>query len=281
MQAGVLGHPIAHSLSPVLHNAAYRELGLDWAYSAIDVEPDLLASVLTEHLIKRNDWAGFSITMPLKTHIVPWLTGSEMTAANRKAEISPLVTETGIANTIYRKADRLIADNTDVYGIITALREVIRHGPIEEIAILGSGATARSALAAAKELGAGKIAVYARPTKSQFALRQVAHKLGLAIIEKPLTSAAKELPDYDAVVSTMPKHVADPIASNLKMASGALLDVVYDPNPTDLAATWSALGGAIVGGERMLLHQAARQVELMTGFPAPLTAMADALYPAT
>jgi len=302
-KAAVIGHPIAHSLSPVLHNAAYRALGLDWQYSAFDIIPDGLSAFLSEKLVQCDDWVGFSVTMPLKPFIVPWLEGADVLNAGAQVLISPAVVATGVANTIYRGhrglsiptgaagsplepplssqllADEatLYADNTDVYGIVAALREVLRHGPVEDIAILGSGATAASALAAAKELGASKIAVFARNSDSLSTLSKAADRLGISIIEKEITEAAKELSEYDAVISTLPKYAADPIALGLTQSGGVLLDVVYDPYPTDLVATWSALGGAIVGGERMLLHQAARQVELMTGTAAPRNAMDAAL----
>ena len=279
--AAVLGHPIGHSLSPALHNAAYQELGLDWRYEAIDVTPPDLAALLKERLLNSAEWAGFSVTMPLKSEIVPWLNSLTVKQSGAKVEIATLVTATGAANTIVKQRSQtlaLLAENTDVYGIIAALREVIRHGPIEEIAILGAGATAASALAAAKELGANKIVIYTRESSSRQAIREVANRLGTNIIERNITVAAKELPEFDAVISTMPKHAADNIAANLQQQpNGALLDVVYDPSPTDIQAAWSALGGAIVGGERMLLHQAARQVELMTGQKPPIQAMEKAL----
>jgi len=280
MHAAVLGHPIAHSLSPTLHNAAYQALGLDdWHYDAIDIEPAGLPELLTEKLLKRDDWMGFSVTMPLKPEIVPWLLSRDVQDIGADIAISPLVTATGAANTLFRnKSKCLCAENTDVYGIIAALREVVRHGPIEEIAILGAGATAASALAAAQKLGAQQIVVYTRPGSASLpTLREVATRLGVTFLERELAATASELATYDAVVSTMPKHAADSIAADLKQVGGVLLDVVYDPRPTELQSTWSALGGAIVGGERMLLHQAARQVELMTGQPAPLKAMDDAL----
>ena len=279
-RAAVIGHPIAHSLSPVLHNAAYRALGLDWEYSARSVLPTDLAMFLADTILRDDSWVGFSVTMPLKSQILSWLLANGGLGAGSEEAISPFVAATGIANTLYRSpvTSELRVANTDIHGIVTALREVIRHGPIEEIAILGNGATAASALAAALELGADTIAVYSRESDAPFALRAAAERLGVGIIEKPLSQAAVELAAYDAVISTMPKHAADLIDAQLtQQPNGALLDVVYDPSPTALVATWSALGGGFVGGERMLLHQAARQVELMTGLPAPLAAMDAAL----
>lgn len=324
-RAAVLGHPIGHSLSPVLHDAAYRALGLaDWTYSAIDVETSDLPEVLTRSLLEHSDWAGFSLTMPLKKYVVPWLeslavptapSGSAVASGAAAAPaatgdvavfVDPLVQTTGSANTLVKtraasgdKTSMLLATyNTDVYGIVAAIREVIRHGPVESIAILGAGATAASALAAAYQLGAEQIAVYSRAGASTDALAR-----GLGVPSGPLSelrdsgnanvdvkflglaefAAGAAAGDFDAVISTLPAHAADTIAHQLTETGsawgglGALLDVVYDPRPTDLLAAWSALGGAIVGGERMLLHQAARQVELMTGQFAPLGAMDAAL----
>ena len=331
-RAAVLGHPVSHSLSPVLHNAAYQALGLDgWKYTAIDVTPDQLPALLDETLLESDEWAGFSVTMPLKTYVVPWL---ETAAARGLATIhvDPLVTATGSANTIVMRAGPAIfasthppvveavakqpglettiaACNTDVAGVVAALREVIRHGPVERFAIIGSGATACSVLAAAQLLGANEVTVFAREAPDQATLRAVAGRLGIAVVERDLADAAAELHEFDAVVSTLPAHAADQIAADLiareeavgtaakiagqarndellgalNHALGALLDVVYDPRPTELMAAWSALGGAalggaVLGGERMLLHQAAAQVELMTGLPAPLAAMDAALH---
>jgi len=296
VKAAVLGHPIAHSLSPVLHNAAYAALGLaDWEYQAIDVTAEQLPEFLRSTMLQSAEWAGFSLTMPLKKQVIPWL--KDVAGAGFAVTIDPLAAATGAANTLVRSVEEppvggvsnprhLSAYNTDVYGIVAALREVIRHGPVESIAILGAGATAASALAAAQQLGAEEITVFARPGKSMAELTE-----GIARINQqktiiiPMETAAlpaAQLGDFEAVISTLPAHATDALAAELAQTGtsiglGVLLDVVYDPRPTDLLATWSALGGAIVGGERMLLHQAAQQVELMIGQPAPLAEMAAAL----
>lgn len=273
-RAAVLGHPISHSLSPVLHNAAYAALGLDgWTYDAIDTTIPQLPDVLAE---LDESWAGLSLTMPLKFAVLPLVDA-----------LSDTVVATGVANTVVVDNDtdpaglaRLVAHNTDVAGIVAAIREVLRHGPVESAAVLGNGATAASTLAALQRLGCNDVVVYARTQDDPAPLQAAADRLGVRIEARSLDIAASELAGYDVVVSTMPAHAGDPIAAALTEAGGVLLDVIYDPNPTDLIATWSALGGAIVTGERMLLHQAAKQVELMTGHPAPLPAMDAALQAA-
>jgi len=282
-----------------------------WEYSIIDVEPGDLPKLLDRTLLfparaGQSEWAGFSLTMPHKTQVAPWLES----AAERglaTVEVDPLVTLTGSANTIVAQngggdLPHLAAYNTDVYGIVAAIREIIRHGPVESVAILGTGATATSALVATRELGADSVVVYGRSASGFAEMRNLAARLGMHLptygVEpssesycsyrerdiQVLFECAAELSDFDAVISTLPAFAADPIAANLVDIGneipgrlGVLLDVVYHPNPTELLATWSALGGAVISGERMLLHQAAKQVELMTGHPAPLRAMDQAL----
>lgn len=273
-RAAVLGHPVAHSLSPVLHNAAYRALGLDdWAYSALDTTVEQLPERLAD---LDESWAGLSLTMPLKHAVIP--------LADR---VEDLVRKTGVANTVVVTGGAETGGpvggpmktvyNTDVTGIVAAVREVHRHGPVESAAVLGNGATAASALAALYGLRCGFVVCYARSQDDPCPLQAAAARIGVQLECRSLDRAAAELPAYDVVISTMPAHAGDAVAANLTQAGGVLLDVVYDPRPTDLQATWSALGGAIVGGERMLLHQAAAQVELMTGLPAPRAAMDQAL----
>ncbi|MCL1800634.1 MAG: hypothetical protein FWG25_04640, partial [Promicromonosporaceae bacterium] len=159
-RAAVLGHPIAHSLSPVLHNAAYAALGLtDWEYDAIDVESSGLADLLNSTLLERDDYVGFSLTMPLKVEVLRWLAAlglARESAARPPVIVDPLCEISGAANTLVKRSlgtdAELSAFNTDVGGIVAAIREVIRHGPVESVGILGAGATAASALAAAVEL---------------------------------------------------------------------------------------------------------------------------------
>ncbi|MEL7974927.1 shikimate dehydrogenase [Isoptericola sp. F-RaC21] len=277
-RAAVLGHPVAHSLSPVLHTAAYDALGLEgWAYSAIDTTVDDLPA-----LVRGLDlaWAGLSVTMPLKQAIIDLVD-----------HVDPLAVAVGAVNTVLvgpaRCGVTLTGTNTDVYGLVTALREGLaargRGAGAASAVVLGGGATAASTLAALGELGCTSPRVLVRSLARAVGLQEAAARMGVSPRFEVLDASASlgALRDADVVVSTMPAYAADPVAAALAAhggtPGGVLLDVVYDPRPTALSSAWAAAGGTVVGGERMLLHQAAEQVRLMTGRPAPVAAMDAAL----
>lgn len=197
------------------------------------------------------EWAGLSLTMPLKEAVLPLL-----------ATRSPLVEQVAAANTVLLPGRR--GENTDVGGILEALAEAGVAAPARAV-VLGAGATARSALAALAALGCPQVVLVAR--SEPVAARAAAARLGLGLQEAPWGPGP--LAGADLVVSTVPAGAADGLAPAVASVP-ALLDVVYDPWPTALAA---ACRGVVVGGAAMLLHQAAGQVALMTGRPAPLAAM--------
>ncbi|MEU4388321.1 shikimate dehydrogenase [Promicromonospora sp. NPDC023805] len=282
-RAAVLGHPVAHSLSPVLHGAAYRALGLDgWQYGVHDVTEGALEGFLRD---VDAGWAGLSLTMPLKQVVIPLLD-----------HVDPLAEAVGAVNTVLFSAAggsaaggavTTTGTNTDVHGIVAALREGLGARGVADAVILGGGATAASALAAVAELGCVSPRVFVRSLERIGPLRAAVARMGVnpsfEVFDERATTSA--LAVADAVVSTTPKYAADhwaPLLTGLLTGAGekprgVLLDVVYDPRPTALQSAWAALGADTVGGERMLLHQAAEQVRLMTGRPAPLAAMDDAL----
>ncbi|MFE4466966.1 shikimate dehydrogenase [Oerskovia sp. NPDC056781] len=275
-RAAVLGHPVAHSLSPVLHSAAYRALGLDgWEYTAIDVTEEQLSGFV-EGL--DESWAGLSLTMPLKQVVLPLLDHVEPLAGVVGAVNTVLFQPTGSART-------LVGANTDVQGLVSALREGLGGRAVGSAVVLGAGATAASTLAALAELGCTTPTVLVRSLGRTGGLQRAAHRMGVAPRFVVLDPASPLVAQADVVVSTLPSGAADPVADALavKTAAGApaprgvLLDVVYDPRPTALSRAWAQAGATVVGGERMLLHQAAEQVRLMTGHVAPLAAMAEAL----
>ena len=260
-RAAVLGHPVAHSLSPVLHRAAYVALSLDsWSYDAVDVTEDGLPAFLAG---LDDSWAGLSLTMPLKQSIIPLLD-----------HVEPLAEVVGAVNTVLFQGRTLVGANTDVHGIVAALGLT---GPISSAAVLGAGATASSTLAALAQLGCTSPVVYVRAVARAGGLMRAAHRMGVTPVYRTLDEAPAEIGRAEVVVSTLPPYAADPIAERLVAAEGVLLDVAYDPRPTALSVAWASAGGAVVGGEQMLLHQAAEQVRLMTGHPAPLAAMSSAL----
>lgn len=279
-RAAVLGHPVAHSLSPVLHTAAYEALGLDdWGYTAIDTTIEALPAFVRDLDL---GWAGLSLTMPLKQVIVPLVD-----------HVDPLAVAVGAVNTVLVAPARcgvtLTGTNTDVHGLVAALREgLVAQGrgdgaTASSAVVLGGGATAASTLAALGELGCTSPRVLVRSLGRTGPLQEAAARMGVTPRFDVLdaTASLAVLREADVVVSTMPAYAADPVAAAVAARgatpSGVLLDVVYDPRPTALQAAWTAAAGTVVGGERMLLHQAAEQVRLMTGRPAPLAAMDAAL----
>ncbi|MFD5449114.1 shikimate dehydrogenase [Streptomyces sp. NPDC003470] len=262
-RAAVLGSPIAHSLSPVLHRTAYAELGLEgWTYDRFDVDEEALPGFLGKLGL---EWAGLSLTMPLKRAVIPLLDEISDTAASVDAVNTVVFTEDG----------RRTGDNTDIPGMVAALRE---HGieKVDTAAVLGAGATASSALAALARVCTGEVTVYVRSEARAAEMRGWAERLDVAVRIADWSHAEQAL-HAPLVVATTPAGTTDALASAVPEKAGTLFDVLYDPWPTALAARWSAYGGAVVSGLDLLLHQAVLQVERMTGrAPAPLAAMRKA-----
>ena len=265
-RAAVLGHPIAHSLSPVLHRAAYQSLGLPWHYDAVDVDSGGLGAFL-EGL--GPEWAGVSLTMPLKVEAVALMDF-----------IEPMAKIVGAVNTVliqpFGTTRHLVGANTDVHGIVVALREAgvsqARTG-----VILGGGATATSAMAALGQLGVTTPIVAVRDRSRAGALMRAATKMGVTVRFADIGEAAGLAANSEVVISTIPADAGAALAPEVTTASGTLLDVIYSPLITPLGAAWEAAGGTRVGGERMLLHQAGEQLRLMTGRDAPIEVMDAAL----
>ncbi|MFI6940011.1 shikimate dehydrogenase [Streptomyces sp. NPDC050418] len=262
-RAAVLGSPIAHSLSPVLHRAAYERLGLrDWSYERFEVDEAGLPGFL-EGL--DGEWAGLSLTMPLKRAVLPLLDEITDTAASVEA----------VNTVVFGEDGRTVGDNTDIPGMIEALRE---HGveQVETAAILGAGATASSALAALSRLCTGEVVAYVRSEARALEMKQWGERLDVEVRTAPWSEAAAAL-ELPLVIATTPAGTTDELAQSVPEKPGTLFDVLYEPWPTELAARWSMFGGAVVSGLDLLVHQAVLQVEQMTGrSPAPLGAMRKA-----
>ncbi|GHB63433.1 shikimate 5-dehydrogenase [Streptomyces viridiviolaceus] len=262
-RAAVLGSPIAHSLSPVLHRTAYAELGLEgWTYDRFDVDEEALPGFFEK---LGPQWAGLSLTMPLKRAVIPLLDEISETAASVDAVNTVVLTEDG----------RRTGDNTDIPGMVAALRE---HGieKVETAAVLGAGATASSALAALARICTGEVVVHVRSEARAAEMRGWAERLDVEVRIADWADAAQAL-RAPLVVATTPAGTTDALAAAVPEMPATLFDVLYDPWPTALAARWSAYGGAVVGGLDLLVHQAVLQVEQMTGCaPAPLAAMRKA-----
>lgn len=262
-RAAVLGSPIAHSRSPLLHRAAYAALGLDWSYDAIEVTAPALRDVL-DHCAW-PEWAGLSLTMPLKTDVLPLLDEVSETAALVRA-----------ANTVVFGDGRRVGHNTDVAGMKRALEEAVGGElGIQTGTIIGSGATARSALAALTALGANEVTVIARTPERAQDLGQLGADLGVDVAMSSWGSW--EALDTDAVIATVPPGAADALAARIPTGPGVLLDVAYGSGATPLVTRWRGAGGSSADGLDLLLWQAVEQVRLMTGCEPPVSAMRAAL----
>lgn len=265
-RAAVLGKPIAHSLSPVIHNAGYGAAGLTgWAYTAHEcAEADLAGFVAS----LGPEWVGLSLTMPLKE-----------VALEVADEVAPTAAAMGAANTLVRRpGGGWRAENTDAPGMVDALRDA-GFATAESVAILGAGGTARAALVAAHELGAS-VTAYARRPEAIEELERVAAGLGVRLTGAAWDRAA-DAGQADVVISTVPKGVADPLAVTMRWRPGAVcFDAVYDPWPTPLAAAAERAGCRIVSGLDLLLAQAVHQFELFTQTEPPVAVMRTALHAA-
>lgn len=259
-RAAVLGSPIAHSLSPGLHRAAYAALGLDWTYDAIEVRevdlPGFIAGL-------DDSWSGLSLTMPLKESVIDLLDEVDATARAVRA-----------VNTVLPSSRGWQGTNTDVSGIVAALREVGAVDRVATATVLGAGATARSAVAALAMLGVGHVTVCARRREAAEDVVGLAARLGL---DAHPSDAGPEpgLLAADVVVSALPDVAGAQWAAVAQDAHGVLIDAAYDPWPTPLASAWPT--DTIASGRDLLLWQAVDQVNLMTGQQAPVAAMRNAL----
>lgn len=259
-KAAVLGSPIAHSRSPQLHLAAYQALGLHgWTYERIDCDADALPDLVAGF---GPQWVGVSVTMPGKFAALHF--------ADQRTERASLI---GSANTLVRVAGGWRADNTDVDGVTGALGAAGGHA-----LVLGSGGTAPAAVLALAQLGVDEISVVARNPDKAARLVDLGSRVGVSTRFCDLADGrvAGVAAAADVLVSTVPAEVAAGYVDAFA-AVPVLLDAIYNPWPTPLAAAVAAAGGRVVSGLQMLLHQAFAQVEQFTGLPAPRAAMTCAL----
>ncbi|MBS2937690.1 shikimate dehydrogenase [Nocardioides sp. J2M5] len=259
-RCGVLGDPVAHSLSPVLHRAGYAALGLDWRYDAHRVPAGGLAGFLDG---LDPEWRGLSLTMPLKREA--------MALADRVTDRARLA---GAVNTLVLADDGFLSgDNTDLPGAAAAVRERTSL-PLASAAVLGGGATATSTGLALADLGARSLRVLVRdPSRAEETVRALrAHPSGPEVTTGAL--AGDDPLDVDVVVSTVPAVAQTPELVARCAPAPVLFEVLYDPWPTPLAA--SAGDRVLVGGLDLLVHQAVMQFDLFTGLQAPLEAMREA-----
>ncbi len=238
-KAAILGSPVDHSLSPTLHSAAYELLGINWSYERFNLDPKEFTSFVNQH----DSFQGFSVTMPLKD--------SAFGFASKHDDYSLL---TKACNTLLNDGSgNWLGFNTDVAGFISILAPVIET--VGTACVIGSGATARSAIAALSHIGYKKIAIAARRPES-------VAELSTYFPEISFTLQDISSPDAELVVSTVPAGASDFVKLNSKTKT--FFDVIYAPWPTKLASSALAQECQVFSGLHLLAAQAVEQVVLMT-----------------
>lgn len=263
--AAVLGHPVEHSLSPVLHNAAFAEVGLDWAYMAFDVaEGDCLGAIQGARAL---GVCGLSVTMPHKR-----------AAAEACDELLPTAAALGVANTIVRRGQRLVGDATDGPGFVTALRAAGHDPAGRSCLLLGSGGAASAVAHGLAEAGAKRIGVVARRPDAAEQVVALAGRAGLLAEVADVDGADLVVNATSIGMGGTPGEGAIPLDLDVtRLRPGQVVaDLVYHPLRTPLLVAAEAAGATPVDGLGMLVHQAALAFELWTGIAAPLSVMAAA-----
>lgn len=257
IKAAVLGSPISHSLSPLLHTVAYQELGLESEYTAIEISSGTLESFLATC---DENWTGFSLTMPLKEEVLGCVT-----------RVSPLSARIRSANTLVQIQGQWSATSTDVSGFTHALAAHGRDAS-GEVLIIGAGATARAAAAACDGV-ADRITVMNRSISRVEAISNCVEISDLEFVNWQDFGA---LEYADLIISTTPEGVTDSLVQSFPTDSSAVFfDVLYKPWPTLALRQWSASGAAVIDGLDLLIHQAIDQVSIFSGEKFDRPAMAE------
>ena len=241
IRAAILGSPVSHSLSPLLHTTAYRELGIEGSYIAVDLTTEGFQKFIDGSLLE--DWTGFSLTMPLKESAFGFGFLVESTAARIHS-----------TNTLIRIGDSYQASSTDYL----AFQRLLSQLSYSKVAIIGGGGTARAALGA----------LDGRVTEIDFLLRNQTRQQSLqsSVLHSKVNfyPMSHSLANYDLVIATTPEGVTDEIAENLSSANGILVEALYNPWPTKLLQAWADLGGQTLHGLDVLVEQALDQIHLMS-----------------
>ena len=247
IRAAVLGSPINHSLSPLLHNRAYELLGVNGTYDAIEVGTGELAKFLAD---KDSGWTGFSLTMPLKEEV---LAIADV--------VDPLAQRIASANTLFRNNNAWHATSTDISGFGFAL-DSRGFTAAKSATILGAGATAR-AVVGSLDGRIEEISIISRNTGREEAIRKCATKSSLNFLPWEYTTP---MGNSDLVVNTTPLYGADLFADYLpRKISTLFFEVLYRPWPTVLLSRWRENGGETMDGIDLLVHQAIEQIALFSG----------------
>ena len=269
---GVIGNPVEHSLSPAIHNAAFRELGLNFVYLAWRVHA---IGDAIKGLRALGNFKGASITIPHKVSVLEFLD-----------EVEPTARHIGAINTIVAEDGRLIGSNTDATGALRALNEAMRQLNGASVVVLGSGGTARAvafALAAKESICRLHLLGIDEHERTGLAA-DLKNKTGLAVTDAMLDEAHLKhlLPHADVLIhctptGMTPNHGHSCVPSQFLHPKLTVMDIVYNPRETRLLADAKAAGCRTIAGLEMFLHQAAAQFERWTGRTAPVQVMRTVL----
>ena len=249
LKAAVLGYPIAHSLSPVLHGKAFELLGIAGSYEAIEVESGGLAQFL-KSLGQSYDY--LSLTMPLKEEVLD-------IAKDSGIEVDELAQRIQSVNTLIRKGSGWSATSTDGSGFIKALANA-GYDHFNSVLILGAGGTARAVAGALDDI-ADNVAVMGRSVRRNAGIAACFRKV---VPEFIVWDDQIDLRQFDLVVNTTPSGAADLVAEYIpSKVEGQLFDVLYKPWPTLIARRWSDGGGKVISGLELLLYQGIDQINLV------------------
>jgi shikimate dehydrogenase len=259
--AGVIGQPIRHSLSPILYNAAFRALELDWAFMAFEVAPGEGAAAVDAARVLGLD--GLSVTMPHKEAVIPALD-----------RLSPAAAALGAVNVVVREGSELVGDSTDGAGFVDALKDDEGYDAAgRTCAVVGAGGAARAVVRALAEAHAAEIVIINRTPERAEAAAALAGGVGRVGVDA-------DIRDVDIVVNGTPvgmTHMAGlPFDPDLLREGQLVVDLIYHPPITPLLAAARERGLTAINGLGMLIHQAARAFRLWTGHDAPLDAMSAA-----
>lgn len=261
----VLGDPVEHSLSPTIHQAAYSTLGLDWHYSRIRVEKQQLATFIDA---RTDNFAGFSLTMPLKEELFE-------IARQRGWQIDSASMSLGSANTLVFDSDGLASiANTDLLGAKRAL--AVLPTSLASVAVLGSGATARTLSLAALETftNLDSLTVFSRRSEPAQSIANLVEQFeGSVKFEWLPIEAAADFGGADLTVNTLPSSVSKNVEIDLPFSESFVFDVTYDNATESPAANWQAENR--VDGRSMLVFQAIEQLRLFGAFEAAVIDVAE------
>ena len=262
---GVIGDPVEHSLSPLLHNTAFTELGLDWVSVGFRVQEGEARGALAG--FRALGLRGLSVTMPHKSVV-----------AGLVDECGPEATALGAVNCIVREGERLIGENTDGAGFLASLSRGIGFDPAgRRCLVVGAGGAARAVIVALARAGAGEVVVVNRTPERAEQAAELAGPVGRV-------GSPEEAVDMDLVVEATPTGMAGSEAEKaltlvdplLLVPGQVAVDLVYHPRVTPWMTRAERSGATVLGGLGMLVHQAALQISRWTGREAPVEAMWEA-----